>query len=167
MVYSIHKFRKIERACMDLYLCTTSVAVLLLYIFMQRCTCEVSDCVLSWRRFERCTGLHSASLVVSVAIEYKIYPQSPSARCSYLHYGCTGAATTSITFGSPMPTTLQCFDRFDVQMYMQPPPAGMRMPMAPGQLQGYPQQGMPIMGHPRNPVAPGSPYFSQMHVSRF
>ena len=38
MVYIIHKFRKIERTCMDLYLCTTSVAVLLLYIFMQRRT---------------------------------------------------------------------------------------------------------------------------------
>lgn len=55
-------------------------------------------------------------------------------------------------------------------MFMQPPPppppAGMRMQMAQGQLQGYPPQGMPIMGQPGAPVPPtGSPFYhGQMQV---
>lgn len=55
-----------------------------------------------------------------------------------------------------------------VQMFMQPPPAGMRMPMAP-QHQGFPPQGVPMMGQPGTPGRPpGSPFFHpQMQVRSF
>ncbi|CBJ25485.1 hypothetical protein Esi_0003_0073 [Ectocarpus siliculosus] len=42
------------------------------------------------------------------------------------------------------------------QMFMQPP----RMPMAPGQIQGFPPQGIQVVGQPGGAVPPpGSPFY--------
>lgn len=59
--------------------------------------------------------------------------------------------------------------RLSVQMFMQPPQAGMRMQMAPQQIQGFSPQGMPIMGQPGAPAGPpGSPFYhSHMQVNSY